>query len=131
MTTKSSDQAYLAAEAKARVEIDRQLAVCGWLVQDRAELNLYAGPGVAVREFTMSEGHGRADYLLFVDRQAVGTIEANGPALTGLRLNSEPCFRVQTPGLALSVTTWLNASEIHRWLWWRSPHSESPRGTRI
>ncbi len=25
------DPTYLAAEAKARVEIDRQLAVCGWL----------------------------------------------------------------------------------------------------
>jgi hypothetical protein len=28
---------YLPAEALARVEIDRQLTACGWLVQDRAE----------------------------------------------------------------------------------------------
>ena len=84
------DQAYLAAEAKARVEIDRQLEACGWLVQDRAELNLYAGQGVAVREFIMAEGHGRADYLLFVDRQAVGTIEAKpqGTTLTEVEIQS-------------------------------------------
>ena len=76
------DPAYVAAEAKARVEIDRQLVACGWLVEARADLNLYAGPGVAVREFTMAEGHGRADYLLFVDRQAVGTIEAKPKGTT-------------------------------------------------
>lgn len=45
------DQAYLAAEAKARLEIDRQLGACGWLVQDRTELNLYRARGVAAREW--------------------------------------------------------------------------------
>lgn len=82
------DKAYLAAEAKARVEIDRQLATSGWLVQARAELNLYAAQGVAVREFTMADAHGRADYLLFVDRQAVGTIEAKpkGTTLTEVEI---------------------------------------------
>lgn len=41
MGSQGVDQAYLAAEAKARVEIDRQLEACGWLVQDRSELNLH------------------------------------------------------------------------------------------
>ena len=56
-----SDAHYLPVEARARVEIDRQLGAAGWLVQDRADMNLYAAQGVAVREFTMASGHGRAD----------------------------------------------------------------------
>ncbi len=38
----------------------------------------------------MAEGHGRADYLLFVDRQAVGTIEAKpkGTTLTEVEIQS-------------------------------------------
>lgn len=99
MAKKTADQTYLAAEAKARVEIDRQLAACGWLVQDRADLNLYAGHGVAGREFTMADGHGRADYLLFVDRQAVGTIEAKpkGTTLTEVEIQSSK-YATGVPG---------------------------------
>jgi hypothetical protein len=67
-----TEDVYLAAGARARVEIDRQLVACGWLVQNRAEMNLYASKGVAVREFIMASGHGRSDYLLFVDGKAVG-----------------------------------------------------------
>lgn len=74
---------YLTAEARARVEIDRQLVACGWVVQDRKDLNLYAGQGVAVREFIMAAGHGRADYVLFVDGKAVGAVEAK-PSATPL-----------------------------------------------
>lgn len=37
----------LTMEARARVEIDRQLVACGWVVQDRKDLNLYAGQGAA------------------------------------------------------------------------------------
>jgi hypothetical protein len=46
------------------------------VVQDRKSLNLVARPGVAVREVVMAKGHGRADYLLYVDQHAVGVIEA-------------------------------------------------------
>lgn len=53
----------------ARLNIDRQLTACGWTVQPRAEMNLYAGHGVAVREFPLDTGE--ADYPLFVDRKAV------------------------------------------------------------
>ena len=49
---------------RARREIDAELAACGWVVQDRKALNLYAGQGVAVREFVMAPGHGRADRVL-------------------------------------------------------------------
>jgi type I restriction enzyme R subunit len=77
---------YIAAEAAARRDIDEQLVECGWEVQDVEELNLNAARGVAVREFILEEGHGRADYLLYVDGQAVGAIEAKpaGTTLTGV-----------------------------------------------
>ena len=85
-----SEGAYLTAEARARVEIDRQLAACGWVVQDRSGMNLYASQGVAVREFIMATGHGRADYILFVDQKAVGAIEAkpSGTPLAGVEPQS-------------------------------------------
>jgi len=85
-----SEGAYLTAEARARVEIDRQLAACGWVVQDRSAMNLYASQGIAVREFIMATGHGRADYILFVDQKAVGAIEAkpSGTPLAGVEPQS-------------------------------------------
>jgi type I restriction enzyme R subunit len=80
----------LTAEQHARVLIDQQLAAAGWLVQDRKQLNLFAGDGVAVRETIMAPGHGRADYLLYVDKQAVGVIEAKpvGTPLSGVEWQS-------------------------------------------
>lgn len=51
-------------------------------------MNLSAGPGVAVREFPLQSGE--ADYLLYVDRQAIGVVEAKpvGHSLTGVELQS-------------------------------------------
>lgn len=43
-------------------------------------MNLYAGRGVAVREFPLQTGY--ADYLLFVDRKAVGIVEAKAEGMT-------------------------------------------------
>lgn len=71
-----TDEDRLAAEQRARVLIDRQLADAGWVVQDKKDLNLFGRVGVAVREVVMAKGHGRADYLLYVDQSAVGVIEA-------------------------------------------------------
>ncbi|THD03380.1 type I restriction-modification enzyme R subunit C-terminal domain-containing protein [Rhodanobacter lindaniclasticus] len=61
-------------EEKARQTIDQKLAAAGWVVQDMKELNLGAASGVAVREYPTDTGP--ADYLLFVDRNPVGVIEA-------------------------------------------------------
>lgn len=61
-------------EAKARQLIDVKLAQAGWVIQDMKQLNLSAGVGVAVREYPTDSGP--ADYVLFVNRQAVGVIEA-------------------------------------------------------
>ena len=84
------DEALLAAEQRARAQIDRQLTEAGWCVQSRAGLNLFAGDGVAVREVIMAPGHGRVDYLLYVDQRAVGVIEAKpeGTPLSGVEWQS-------------------------------------------
>jgi hypothetical protein len=81
---------YLEPEAKARFEIDKMLAAAGWTVQGYKTVNLGASQGVAVREFVMADGRESADYLLFVDRQAVGVIEAKkaGTTLTGVEWQS-------------------------------------------
>src|SRR5262249_36387231 len=62
------------------------LAAAGWAVQGYGAVNLSAGRGVAVREFVLAPGHGRADYLLFMDEAAVGALEAKkeGETLTGV-----------------------------------------------
>jgi len=72
-------------EAKAREKIDAQLEQSGWIVQDRDEADVYAGQGVAIREFGLQEGYGQADYLLFVDQQAVGVLEAKKDGYPPLR----------------------------------------------
>jgi type I restriction enzyme R subunit len=76
---------YLAPEARARINIDKMLVSAGWIVQGRAEINLYAGRGVAIREYLL-KGNIEADYLLFVDQKAVGALEAKpeGATLTGV-----------------------------------------------
>ena len=78
--------AYLTPEARARVRIDEMLSAAGWAVQDAKAVNLTASRGVAVREFVLKPPHGRADYLLYVDSQAVGVLEAKkeGETLTGV-----------------------------------------------
>ena len=77
-------------ERKSRQEIDALLAKAGWVVQDADAANLYAGRGVAVREFGLKPGQGTADYLLYVDRQAAGVVEAKpaGYTLTGVETQS-------------------------------------------
>ena len=85
----SGGDAYLTAEARARVDVDRQLNASGWVVQKADAVNLKAGRGVAVREFILGDA-GRADYLLFADGEAVGAIEAKpaGTTLTGVEEQS-------------------------------------------
>ncbi len=83
-------EARLAAEQRARALIDRQLTEAGWVVQDKKSLNLFAADGVACREVVMKTGHGRADYLLYVDRKVAGVIEAKpeGTTLSGVEWQS-------------------------------------------
>jgi type I restriction enzyme R subunit len=72
-------------EQRARREIDSDLTEAGWLVQSREDLDLTAGRGIAVREFSMKAGFGFADYLLYLDRKAVVAVEAKAEGtLTGV-----------------------------------------------
>jgi type I restriction enzyme R subunit len=76
-------------EQKARREIDAKLIASGWLVQDRDELDLTKGRGIAVREFPMKTGFGFADYLLYLDRKSLGAVEAKAEGtLTGVEAQS-------------------------------------------
>lgn len=76
-------------EELARQNIDQLLIAAGWQVQDRTRVNLGAGLGIAVREFPLKTGE--ADYLLFVDRKAIGAVEAKkvGTPLSGIEAQSE------------------------------------------
>lgn len=67
-------QPVLNPEQEARVLIDGMLAAAGWDVQRASEVDLTAARGVAVREFQTARGP--VDYLLYVDRKPIGTIEA-------------------------------------------------------
>jgi type I restriction enzyme, R subunit len=86
-------------EEKARQEIDRQLDQCGWLLQDRLEMNISAGPGVAVREFPLIIGE--ADYLLYAAGKAIGVVEAKprGHPLIGVETQSAKYARALPPGV--------------------------------
>ena len=64
----------LLPEQAARVEIDAMLEAAGWVIQDYRQMNLRAAHGVAVREFPTARGP--ADYLLYVKRRAIGSVEA-------------------------------------------------------
>lgn len=61
-------------EQKARDNIDKMLERSGWKVVDKNAINWSLGPGLAVREYQTDAGP--ADYVLFVDREPIGVIEA-------------------------------------------------------
>jgi len=76
-------------EDRARKKIDELLKKAGWVVQDYGELNLGVSLGVVVHDFPLKTGF--ADYMLFVDRRAVGVVEAKpvGTTLSGVAEQSE------------------------------------------
>ena len=78
-------------ETKARLIIDTLLKEAGWEIQDARHANLGAAQGVAIREFPLKPGFGSADYLLYVERAAVGVIEAKrlGTTLTGVEVQAQ------------------------------------------
>jgi len=61
-------------EQKARDNIDKMLERSGWAVVDKNAINWSIGPGIAVREYQTDVGP--ADYVLFIDREPIGVIEA-------------------------------------------------------
>ncbi|MFH1252431.1 MAG: type I restriction-modification enzyme R subunit C-terminal domain-containing protein [bacterium] len=67
-------------EELARQHIDQLLMQSGWSIQNVKAINLGVSLGVAVREFPTDAGP--ADYMLFIDRKAVGVIEAKPEGTT-------------------------------------------------
>ncbi|MGD1057708.1 MAG: DEAD/DEAH box helicase family protein [Solirubrobacteraceae bacterium] len=84
-----SEDAYFPREAKARKAIDRQLVAAGWVVQSANRVAVNAGPGVAIREFVLEKPHGRVDYLLFLDGQPAGVIEAKPDGTTLVEVEAQ------------------------------------------
>lgn len=92
-------------EAQARIRIDELLTLAGWSVQDAKAADLYAAQGVALRELPMKAGHGKADYVLYVDQRAIGVIEAKpvGYPLIGV----EPQSDKYSTGLPDDLPAWV------------------------
>jgi type I restriction enzyme R subunit len=61
-------------EQAARELVDGLLAAAGWIIQSKTEMNVFSSLGVAVRELETRDGP--ADYVLFVDGEPAGVIEA-------------------------------------------------------
>jgi len=97
------EDAYLAREARARKRIDEQLVAAGWIVQSADQVDVNAGPGVAVREFVLDKPHGRVDYLLFLDGQPAGVIEAKPEGTTLVEVEHQSGKYVE------GLPDWLNA----------------------
>ena len=60
---------------KARPEIIAKFEASSWHVQNREEMHLTPGRGIAVRETPMKLGFSFANHLLYLDRKAVGAVE--------------------------------------------------------
>ena len=92
-------------EQAARDRIDAMLGECGWAVQDNKAIDFSAGLGIAVREYPTDTGP--ADYVLFVDKVAVGVIEAKredaGQSITTVE--------EQTAEYAGAKLKWVNNSQ--------------------
>src|SRR3989442_5044168 len=81
------------------------LDAAGWAVQDANKVNLKARRGVAVREFILKLPYGRVDYLLYVDGEAVGVLEAKpeGTTLTGVETQSDKYVEGMPDGLPTAL----------------------------
>ena len=89
-------------EQIARDKIDERLVEAGWCVQKMKDLDWAAGLGIAVREYQTDTGP--ADYVLFVNRKAVGVIEAK-PKDWGHKITT---VEDQSAGYADANLKWVN-----------------------
>src|SRR6266581_8792981 len=76
-------------EELAREKIVALLQQCAWTIQNRSTINFSAARGIAIREGLLKGGE--ADYLLFGDAKALGTVEAKpeGHTLIGVEEQSD------------------------------------------
>ena len=89
-------------EQIARDNIDKMLDDAGWKVQKKDAIDFNAGLGIAVREYQTDVGP--ADYVLFVDKKAVGVIEAKREEI-GQKITE---VEIQTEGYANARLKWVN-----------------------
>ncbi len=94
-----------APEQKARDNIDATLELAGWLVQDKKKIDFSAGFGIAVREYQTDVGS--ADYVLFIDKNPVGVIEAKSENW-GQKITT---VEEQSGGYATARLKWQNNRE--------------------
>ena len=92
-------------EQIARDNIDKMLEDAGWKVQHKKKIDFSAGLGVAVREYQTDVGP--ADYVLFVDGNAVGVIEAK-PEDWGHKITT---VEKQSGDYAAAKLKWVNNEE--------------------
>ena len=92
-------------EQEARDKIDEQLSSAGWKVQDKTRIDFNAGLGLAVREYPTEVGP--ADYVLFVDKNAVGIVEAK-PKEWGHKITT---VEEQSAAYAAATLKWVNPQE--------------------
>jgi type I restriction enzyme R subunit len=92
-------------EQKARDNIDALLEQAGWVVQSAKKIDFNVGQGQAVREYQTDVGP--ADYVFFVDKKAVGVIEAKKEEL-GHKITE---VEEQTEGYAAAKLKWVNNKE--------------------
>ncbi len=78
----------LSPEQRARRVVDEKLESAGWRVQSHRSMDL-SHRFVAVREFPTATGP--ADYVLYADRKAIGTVEAKreGATLRGVESQAD------------------------------------------
>ena len=88
-------------EQIARDNIDSLLEESGWRVQDKKNFDLNDGEGQAIREYPTNVGP--ADYVLFVDKEPVGVIEAKRESKAE---NITP-VELQTQGYAAAQLKWV------------------------
>ncbi|HLG39403.1 MAG TPA: DEAD/DEAH box helicase family protein [Chitinophagaceae bacterium] len=93
-------------EQLARDKIDADLIQCGWILQNKNQINLNAAVGVAVREYQTDIGP--ADYVLFVDKKPIGIIEAKR-AEEGVHLTMH---EDQSEGYATAKLKYLNNQKL-------------------
>ena len=86
----------------ARDKIDTMLTASGWKVQDNKKIDFSVSLGIAVKEYQTDVGP--ADYVLFVDRVAVGIIEAKKEE-EGHRIST---VEEQSGGYAKAKLKWIS-----------------------
>ena len=120
-------------EQKARDSIDVLLRQAGWSIQNTKEIDFNAGLGQAVREYQTDVGP--ADYVLFVDKKAVGVIEAKREDLA----HNITAVEQQTEGYATAKLKWVNNKEPLRFLYestgvitrFTDSHDPKPRSREV